>query len=136
MNEMYDYQIDPNYVNDSLSELQDKISEMEERSCRNNIRVDGVTEEQGETWEDCENKLSEILRDKLEVADVTIERAYGVKPYQTQKNSKASPRAIICKIVIYKDKTWIFRKCNHLKGTSYYINKDFGKETLALWKHI
>ena len=28
MNEMYDYQIDPNYVNDSLSELRDKISEM------------------------------------------------------------------------------------------------------------
>ena len=28
MNEMYDYQIDPNYVNDSLSELRDKISKM------------------------------------------------------------------------------------------------------------
>ena len=28
MNEMYDYQIDSNYVNDSLSELRDKISEM------------------------------------------------------------------------------------------------------------
>ena len=28
MNEMYDCQIDSNYVNDSLSELRDKISEM------------------------------------------------------------------------------------------------------------
>ena len=28
MDEMYDYQIEPNYVNDSLSELYDKISEM------------------------------------------------------------------------------------------------------------
>lgn len=28
MNEMYDYQIDSNYVNDSLSELRGKISEM------------------------------------------------------------------------------------------------------------
>ena len=28
MNEMYDYQIDSSYVNDSLSELRDKISEM------------------------------------------------------------------------------------------------------------
>ena len=28
MYEMYDYQIDSNYVNDSLSELRDKISEM------------------------------------------------------------------------------------------------------------
>ena len=52
MDEMYDYQIEPHYVNDSLLELQDKISKMEDRSRRNNIRVDGVTEEKGETWED------------------------------------------------------------------------------------
>ena len=49
MNEMFGYQIDPDYVNDSLSELQEKISEMEE------------TEEKGVTWEDCENKVLEIL---------------------------------------------------------------------------
>ena len=48
MNEMYDYQIDPDYVNDSLSELQEKISEMEDRFRRNNIPVDRVTEEKGE----------------------------------------------------------------------------------------
>ena len=52
MDEMCDYQIEPHYVNDSLLELQDKISKMEDRSRRNNIRVDGVTEEKGETWED------------------------------------------------------------------------------------
>ena len=79
MNEMYDYQIDPNYVNDSLLELQDKISEMEDRSRRDNISVDGVTEEKGEAWEDCEIKVLEILRDKFEIEDVTIERAHRLK---------------------------------------------------------
>ena len=53
MNEMYDYQTDPDNVSDSLSELQEKISQMEDGSRRNNMRVDGVTEEKGETWEDC-----------------------------------------------------------------------------------
>ena len=57
MNEMYDYQIDPDYINDNLSELRENISEMEDRSRRNNIRVDGVTEEKGETWEDFKNKV-------------------------------------------------------------------------------
>ena len=52
MNEMYDYQIDPDYVSDSLSELQEKISEMEDRSRRNKTRVDGAPEEKRETWED------------------------------------------------------------------------------------
>ena len=56
MNEIYDYQIDHDYVNGNLSELQDKISEMEDRYRRNNIRADGVIEEKGETREDCERK--------------------------------------------------------------------------------
>ena len=44
------YRISRDYVNDSLSEMQDNISKMEDRSRRNNIRVRGVTEEKGETW--------------------------------------------------------------------------------------
>ena len=59
INEMYYYQTDPDYANDSLPELQD-------RTRRNNIRVDGATEQKGETWEDCEKKVLGILRDKLE----------------------------------------------------------------------
>ena len=49
INEMYDYQIDLDYANDSRPELQD-------RTRRNNIRVDGATEEKEETLEDCERK--------------------------------------------------------------------------------
>ena len=129
MNEMCDYQIYPDYANDSLSELQEKISEMEDRSHRNNIQVDGVTEEKGEMWEDCEYKVLEILRDKLEIEDVTIESAHRVKPYQNKKNNKGKaspPRTIVCKLLNYKDKTQILRKCNRLTGTSYYIAKIYG----------
>ena len=113
MNEMYGYQIDPDYVSDSLSELQDKISEMQGRSRRNNIRVDGVTKEKGETWEDSEKKVLEILKDILEIKDVIIERAHRVKPYQNEKNNKgkASTRTIVCELLNDKDKTQILKKC-------------------------
>ena len=91
MDETYDYQIEPDYVNDSLLELQDKISKMEDRSRWNNIGVDGVTEEKGETWEDCENKFLKILKDKLEIENVTTERAHRIKPYQNKKITKVKP---------------------------------------------
>ena len=96
---------------------------MECRSHRNNIRVDGVTEEKGETWKDCENKLLEILRDKLEIEDVTIERAHRVKQYENKKNNKGKtspPRTIVCKLLNNKDKIRILRKRNRPKCTSYY----------------
>ena len=51
-------------------------------------RVDGVTEKKGETWEDCENKVLEILRDKFEIKDVTIERAHRVKQHQNPDFAK------------------------------------------------
>ena len=59
INEMYYYQTDLDYANDSLPELQD-------RTRRSDIRVDGATEEKGETWEDCGKKVLGILREKLE----------------------------------------------------------------------
>ena len=59
INEMFDYEIDLDCANNSLPELQD-------RTRRNNIRVDEATEEKGETWEDCEKKVLGKLRDKLE----------------------------------------------------------------------
>ena len=89
------------YVTDSLSESQDKILEMENRSRRNKIRVDGLIEEKGETWEDCENKVfRNVKTDKLKIEDVTIERALRVKPYQNNQNNedKPAPRRIVCKL--------------------------------------
>ena len=61
--------------------MQDRILEIEGRFRRNNIRVDGLTKEKGETWEDSENKILEILRNNLEIDDVTVERAHILKPY-------------------------------------------------------
>ena len=71
------------------------------QSRKNNMQVDGVTEKKGETWDDYEKKVLEILRDKLEIKDVIIERAHRVKSYQNKKNNKgnASFRTIVCKLL-------------------------------------
>ena len=45
--EIYDYQIDSDYV-------EEKLIVLEDRPRRNNLRVDGIVENSGETWEDCE----------------------------------------------------------------------------------
>ena len=50
------------------------------------------TEEKGETWEDCEKKVLEILRGKLEIEDVTTERDCRVKLYQNKKITKLRPQ--------------------------------------------
>ena len=89
LKEIYEYQIDPDYVNDRLTDIRNKLTELEYRSRRNNIRIDGTAEEPGETWEECERKVQRLLREEPDINDVVIERAHRVKAYSHEKkNSK------------------------------------------------
>ena len=88
----------------------------------------------GKLWREVLN----ILTDKREIENMTTERVHTEKLYQNNKNNKgkAAPRATVCKLLNYKDKTGILQKCDYLKATSYYINKDFSKETLTFCKDL
>ena len=71
--EIYDYQIDPDKV-------EKKLTDLEDRSRRSNLRIDGVAEEIGESWDDCEQKVKEIFMDKLDLVNsIIIERAHRAK---------------------------------------------------------
>ena len=49
INELWDYQVDP-----ERSEFTErKIVELEDRSRRNNLRIDGITENENGTWDEC-----------------------------------------------------------------------------------
>ena len=56
--EICEYQIDPKYVLDKLTELED-------RSCQNNLRIDEIKETKGETWNDCKEKVQDMFGQKL-----------------------------------------------------------------------
>ena len=76
-------------MNDNLTEIRNKLTELEDRSRRNNIGIDGRAEEPGETWEECERKVQRLLREEPDINDVVIERAHRVKAYSHEKkNSK------------------------------------------------
>ena len=142
LKEINEYQIDPDYVNDSLTDIRNKLTELEDRSRRNNTQIDGIAEEPGETWEKCERKVQRLLSEEHDINDVVIERAHRVKAYSPEKKSskKLRPRTVVCELLSFVDKARILKNSHRLKGTSYYVNKDFSKETLAyrkeLWKKV
>ena len=45
-----------------LKEIKDKLNDLENRSRRNNLRIDGIIEEENESWSKSEKKLQEILK--------------------------------------------------------------------------
>ena len=70
LKELGKHALDPNY-------LTNKLIELEDRSRRNNIRIDGIEEEQYETWDRCEENVQKAIKDKLGIDDeVEINRCH------------------------------------------------------------
>ena len=61
INELWDYQVDP----ERLACTKRKIADLEDRSRRNNIRIDRISEKENETWNECEQKVQSLIKDKL-----------------------------------------------------------------------
>ena len=99
---MYDYQLDPAFI-------EDKLIGLEYRSRQNNLRVDGIKGRPNKTWEDCEKELDALFKESLVdiEEEVVIERANRVKTDKSKKGN--APRTIVCRILNYKGKVKILR---------------------------
>ena len=78
-----------------------KLVELEDNPRRNNLTFEEIKEHERESWEDCENKIYDLLEKKLEmdIENVVIERAH-----QTTKKSKNRSQPIVARFSFYKDK--------------------------------
>ena len=65
INELWDYQVDP----ERLEFRERKIVELEDRSRRNNLCIDGISEKENETWDECEQEVQSLIKGKLGIAE-------------------------------------------------------------------
>ena len=115
--------------------LREKLRDIEDRSRRDNLRIDGLQEVENETWEQTEKILKSMIQEKLEIEDVNIERAHRVG-----NTSNTSPRTVVAKFSSFKGKQLVLSAAKKLKGQNIYINEDFSKETMDIrkekWKSV
>ena len=114
-------------MNDSLTEIRNKLTDLEDRSKRNNIQIDGIAEKPGKTWEECERKAQRSLSEELDKNDVVIERTHRVKAYSHEKKNskKLRSRTIVGNLLSFVYKARILKSSHRFKGTTYYVNEDF-----------
>nr|XP_047146215.1 uncharacterized protein LOC105844348 [Hydra vulgaris] len=111
--------------------LKEKQRNLEDRSRRNNHRIEGIYENDKESWGDTEKKVQTFFTEKLGLKDVEIERAH-----RTGRKNDGRPRTIILNLQKYKDKIGILKELYRLKGTNTFVNEDFSRETVAIRKKI
>ena len=79
VDEVYDTQIDPEFVHNKRIDLED-------RSRGNNLRIYGVTETNDKTWEKCDERLEQVFSEKLGLKNIRGERAHRVKRRKGDKS--------------------------------------------------
>ena len=109
---------------------------MEDRSRRNNIRVEGIPGSENEGWDVTEEILRKVIKDELDIENVVIERMHRVK------------KAMIITIIIIEIENhqqlllnyWISNKQDILyeaktrKIRNFHFKEDFSREILVIKK--
>nr|XP_047132488.1 uncharacterized protein LOC124811210 [Hydra vulgaris] len=116
--------------NIELKKINSKLREIEDRSRRNNLRVEGVKEDDNESWLESE-KLKKLFDEYLGIKDVKIERAHRADKEDIKKH-----RTIVVKLLDFKDKEAILKNSSKLKGKNIFINEDFCAETNRIRKDL
>ena len=115
-----------------MEEIKNKLVDLEDRSRRQNLRIDGINEEPNESWDECKKKVQDLFKETLGIEErIEIDRAH-----RTGTRRGGKQRTIILKLSSCKDKTIILKNGKRLKGTGIYLYEDFSRETMELRKKL
>ena len=75
--------------------LEDNLTELEDRSCQNNVRIDEIKDTKEEKWNDSEEKVQDVCTET------------GIGCYNRDSNTNR-PQTIVLNLLQFKNKTKIF----------------------------
>ena len=118
-----------NELADKVNELDRKCDDLENRSKRNNVLFFGVPKATGETNENCEGVIQELLTDKMNITDVVnFDRVHRLTP------KADSP--IIARCTSFKQKVQILKAKQKLKGTNVFVGEDFSQRVREIRRKL
>jgi ribA/ribD-fused uncharacterized protein len=126
--------------------LAERIISIESQSRRDNLIIEGIPEAPWgarETFNDCVNKVFEILESKLKITnakDIRLTRCHRLGPPPPRSNQPGTPtarsRAMIFKCHWFGDRQRIWQAKRHLKGSNIVLREDFPQEILERRKKL
>lgn len=114
----------------NVEELERRANYQKDYNRRKNLRISGISEQQGgETWEETAKIVSDLLECKMELLSMKMERTY-----RTGLITASQPRTVVARFERFGDREAVIRNARKLKGTGIYINEDLCLASLELKK--
>ena len=122
-------------IQDDLNHQEEQMEYLENQSRRNNVRIDGIPEEDNETWETTEAKVKQVLKDELNLANAPdVERAHRVgkssRRPASARSSANRPRTIVCRLRDWKVRETILKSARRSKPDNIFVKEDLSPVTL------
>lgn len=110
-----------NKLQQSLSAMENRLDDLENRSRRSNLILYGIPENGKENDRDLAEMVNEdVIKKVLELEPVAIERIHRLG-----RPSANKARPIILKLLDFREKTTILKNCYKLKGLKIAVGEDF-----------
>ena len=128
-------------IQDDWNHQEEQMEYLENQSRRNNLRVDGIPEEDNETWETSEAKVRQVLKDELHLACAPdVERAHRVgKSSRWPASAQCSanrPRTIVCRLRDWKERETILKSAGRIKPDNIFVKEDLSSVTPVSYTHL
>lgn len=116
-------------LKEQIKDLQQRQNYQEDYNRRNNLRISGIEEKPGESWEDTAVSVSKLIKEKLQLPDVKLERAHRTGPALSSRS-----RVIIARFEKFSEREAVIRNAKKLKGSNMYIDEDLCPASLEIRK--
>lgn len=117
-------------LENKLDKCKDQMLYVETQTKRNNVRLDGIKDQYGESEEQLEAKVRDILTKSLKIDARKIEIENCIRVGKTDSKNKHKGRRVIVKFLRYKDKDDLLRQSSKLKGSGVSMSDDVQEDNL------
>ncbi len=102
-----------------IKDLEQRQNYQEDYNRRNNLRISGIEEKLGETWEETAIAVSKLIEEKLQLPAVKLEHAH-----RTGRVLPSRSRVVVARFEKFSDREAVMRNARKLKGSEIYIDED------------
>ena len=120
-------------TNQDVNEVQQKATDLEDRSRRSNLVFFNISEEKREN---CYEKITKLLQGQgIQDANtpLLIDRAHRLGKFKTDSRR---PRPIIVKFTYFLDKEYVLKNGFKLAGSNINLSEDYSRMTLDIHKQL
>jgi hypothetical protein len=113
-------------LKNELTFCRDKLTSLEDNLKKNNLIIEGLSEDGPESPIQLNNKIFDLLsRMKIQNArNLKFEKLYRIGPVTSRK-----PRPIMIQFAFNSDRNAVWQAKKHLRGSTVFLKEDVSKET-------